>query len=85
MDIVKIITPKFISGGRFYNDFIVDFIFGAIIGIGAYLFRHRVYAGMGVTSQGNGTFGCFGKRNSKLKQMKSALGLIYALKPALWE
>jgi polyferredoxin len=39
LDITKIFaSDNLIMAGRFYNDFVVDFIFGAIIGIGAYPF-----------------------------------------------
>lgn len=39
LDITKIFaSDNLMMAGRFYNDFVVDFIFGAIIGIGAYPF-----------------------------------------------
>lgn len=38
-DILKIITaPNLLYAGKFYQDFAVDFLFGAIIGVGAYPF-----------------------------------------------
>ena len=77
LDIVKIITANnLIAAGRFYNDFIVDFVFGAIIGIGAYPFLGtRVWCRYGCPlAKGMELFGRFGKTQFKIETNDKCIG-----------
>ena len=77
LDIIKVVTAtNLIEAGRFYNDFIVDFVFGAIIGICAYPFLGtRVWCRYGCPlAKGMELFGRFGKTKFKIQPNDKCIG-----------
>lgn len=77
LDIIKVVTATdLIAAGRFYNDFVVDFVFGAIIGICAYPFLGtRVWCRYGCPmAKGMELFGRFGKTHFKIQTNDKCIG-----------